>query len=126
MFFNLYSLFNTRLTSKYQNLEPIIRQMRSWHIYKAKPAKAENTNLWNKTLLQCLRQISNTSINEKTENLEFFIKSKKVPWLPINLFLIAFNNIQSSNRIEHIGSEKTYVILYKNFTSQMHPFENKS
>ena len=39
------------LLKQYQNLDPVIRQLKSWHKYKTKPVKAETTILGNKTLL---------------------------------------------------------------------------
>ena len=44
----------------YQNLYPVIRQLKSWHKYKTKPAKADTTILGNKTLLRYFRKFSNT------------------------------------------------------------------
>ena len=32
---------------KYQNIDPVIRQLKSWHKYKIKPAKADTTNSGN-------------------------------------------------------------------------------
>ena len=39
------------LLQKYQNLDPIIRQLTSWHNYKTKPIKAEITILGKKHFL---------------------------------------------------------------------------
>ena len=36
---------------QYQNLDPVIRQLKSWHKYKTEPVKADTTILGNKTLL---------------------------------------------------------------------------
>ena len=36
------------LLQKYQNFDPVIRQLKSWHKYKTKPAKADATILGNK------------------------------------------------------------------------------
>ena len=46
------------LVQKYQNLDPVIRQLKLWHKYKTKPTKADTTILGNKT--------SDTSENFKT------------------------------------------------------------
>ena len=42
---------------QYQNLDPVIRQLKSWHRYKTKPVKADTTNLGNKTLLRYFRKL---------------------------------------------------------------------
>ena len=36
------------LLKQYQNRDPIIRQLKSWHKYKTKPVKADTTILGNK------------------------------------------------------------------------------
>ena len=38
------------LLKRYQNLDPVIRHLKSWHKYKTKPVKADTTILGNKTL----------------------------------------------------------------------------
>ena len=48
---------------KHQNLDPVIRQLKSWHKNKTKPIKADITILGNKTLLRYFRKINITSIN---------------------------------------------------------------
>ena len=55
------------LLKRYHNLDPVIRQLKSWHNYKTKPVKADTTILGNKTLLKYFRKFNNTSINENTE-----------------------------------------------------------
>ena len=40
------------LLQKHQNLDPVIRQLKSWHKYKAKTPKADTTILGNKNLLR--------------------------------------------------------------------------
>ena len=40
------------LLKQYQNLDPVIRQLKSWNKYKTKPVKADTTILGNKTLLR--------------------------------------------------------------------------
>ena len=52
------------LLKRYQNLDPVIRQLKSWHKYKTKPAKADTTILGNKTLFRYFRKFNNTTINE--------------------------------------------------------------
>ena len=59
------------LLKQYQNFDPVIRQLQSWHKYKTKPAKADTTILGNKTLLRYFRKFNNTTINENTDLLEY-------------------------------------------------------
>ena len=59
------------LLRKYQNLDPVIGQLKSWHKYKTKPTKADTTILGNKTLLRYFRKFNNTTIIEKTDILEY-------------------------------------------------------
>ena len=40
------------ILKQYQNLDPVIRQLKSWHKYKTKPVRADTTILGNKTLLR--------------------------------------------------------------------------
>ena len=58
------------LLQKYQNLDPVIRQLKSWLKYKTKPAKADTTTLGNKTLLRYFRKFNNTTIIENTDILD--------------------------------------------------------
>ena len=58
------------LLQKHQNLDPVIRRLKSWHKYKIKPLKVNTTILRNKTLLKNFRKFNNTSINEHTDILE--------------------------------------------------------
>ena len=51
------------LLKRYQNFDPVIRQLKSWHKYKNKPVKADTTILGNKTLLRFFRKFNNTTIN---------------------------------------------------------------
>ena len=46
------------LLKQYQNLDPVIRQLKSWHKYKTKPVKADTTTLGNKTLLRFFRKFN--------------------------------------------------------------------
>ena len=59
------------LLQKYQNLDPVIRQLKSWNKYKPKPTKADTTISGNKTLLRYFRKFNNTTINENTDILEY-------------------------------------------------------
>ena len=45
-----------QLFQKYQNFDPVIRQLKSWHKFKTKPTKADTTILGNKTLLRYFRK----------------------------------------------------------------------
>ena len=67
---------------QYQNLDPIIRQLKSWHKYKTKPTKADSTILGNKTLLRYFRKFNYTTINETTDLLEYNLNESIVPCLP--------------------------------------------
>ena len=100
---------------QYQNLDPIIRQLKSWHKYKTKPIKADSTILGNKTLLRYFRKFNNTTINEKTDLLEYNQNEFTVPCLPISMILIAFNISHTQNIKGHSGSEKTYSNFIQNF-----------
>ena len=59
------------LLKQYQNLDPVIKQLKSWHKYKTKPVKADTTILGNKTLLWYFRKFNNKTINENTDLLEY-------------------------------------------------------
>ena len=67
---------------QYQNLDPVIRQLKSWHKYKTKPIKADSTILGNKTLLRYFRKFNNTTINENTDLLEYKLNESTVPLSP--------------------------------------------
>ena len=97
---------------RYQNLDPVIRQLKSWHKYKTKPAKADTSILGNKTLIRYFRNFNKTSVNENTDLLEYQLDDSKVPCLPLSMILIAFNITHTRNTKGHSGSEKTY----SNFT----------
>ena len=96
------------LLQKHQNLDPVIRQLKSRYKYKTKPIKADITILRNKTLLRYFTKLNNTSINENTDILEYQISDIKVPCLPLSMMLIAFYTSQSLHTKGHSGSEKTY------------------
>ena len=100
---------------QYQNLDPVIRQLKSWHKYKTKPLKADTTILGNKTLLRYFRKFSNTTINENTDLLEYQLNESTVPFLPLSMILIAFNISHTQNIKGHSGSEKTYSNFIQNF-----------
>ena len=100
---------------QYQNLDPVIRQLKSWHKYKTKPVKADTTILGNKTLLRYFRKFNNTTINENTDLLEYQLNESTVPCLPLSMILIAFNISHTQNIKGHSGSEKTYSNFIQNF-----------
>ena len=100
---------------QYQNLDPVIRQLKSWHKYKTKPVKADTTILGNKTLLRYFRKFNNTTINENTDLLEYKLNESTVPCLPLSMILIAFNISHTQNIKGHSGSEKTYSNFIQNF-----------
>ena len=80
-----------KLIQKYQDLDPVIRKLKSWHNYKIKPIKADITVLGKKTLLRYFRKFNNTSINENTNKFEYQISELKVPCLPLSMILLAFH-----------------------------------
>ena len=95
------------ILKQYQNLDPVIRQLKSWHKYKTKPLKSDTTFLGNKTLLRYFRKFNNTTINENTDLLEYQLNDSTVPCLPLSMILIAFNISHTQNTKGHSGSEKT-------------------
>ena len=104
-----------QLLQKYQNSRPVIRQLKAWHKYKTKPAKADATILGNKTLIRYFRKIKNTTINESTDVLEYQTPDFKVPCLPLSKMLIAFNISHTQKTKGHSGSEKTFSNFTQNF-----------
>ena len=58
------------ILQKYQILDSVIRQLKSWHKYKTKPIKADITVLGNKTLLRYFQKINITLIDKNTDILE--------------------------------------------------------
>ena len=104
-----------QLLQKHQNLDPVIRQLKSWHKYKTKPAKADATILENKTHLRHFRKFNNTTINENTDLLKNQLIDSKVPSLPLSMMLIAFNISHTQNTKGYSGSEKTYSNFTQNF-----------
>ena len=97
-----------QLLQKYQNFDPVIRQLKSWHKYKTKPTKADTTILGNKTLIRYFRNYNNTTINETTGLLEYRTPDFKVPCLPLSMMLIAFDISHTQHTKGHSESEKTY------------------
>ena len=97
-----------QLLQKYQNFDPVIRQLKSWHKYITKPTKADATILRSKTLLRYFRKNNNTTINEITDLLEYQTPDFKVHCLPLSLMLIAFIISHTQHTKGHSGSEKTY------------------
>ena len=75
------------LLKQYQNLDPVIRQLK----------------------------FNNTTINENTDLLEYQLNDSKVPCLPLSMILIAFNISHTQNTKGHSGSEKTYSNFTHNF-----------
>ena len=108
-------IITLELLKQYQNLDPVIRQLKSWHKYKTKPVKADTTILGNKTLLRYFRKFNNTTINENTDLLEYQLNDSTVPCLPLSMILIAFNFSHTQNTKGHSGSEKTYSNFTQNF-----------
>ena len=100
---------------QYQNLNPVIRQLKSWHKYKTKPVKADTTILGNKTLLRYFRKFNNTAIDENTDLLEYQFNDSKVTCLSLSMILTAFNISHTQNTKGHSGSEKTYSNFTQNF-----------
>ena len=103
------------MLQKHQNLDPVVRQLESWHKYRTKPLKADTTILGNKTLLRYFRKFNNTTINENTDILEYQTADFKVPCLPLSMMLIAFHTSHSSHTKGHSGTEKNILKLIQNF-----------
>ena len=106
------------LLQKYQNLDPVIRQLKSWNKYKTKPTKADTTILGNKTLLRYFRKFNNNTINENTDVLEYQKPNLKKPCLPLSMMLIAFNTSHTLHTKGHSGSEKIYSNFIQKFFLQ--------
>ena len=104
------------LLQKHQNLDPVIRQLKSWHKYKTKPLKADTTILGNKTLLRYFEKFNDTSIKENTDIPEYQTPDIKVPCLLLSMVLKAFHTSHSLHTIGHSGAEKTY----SNFTQNVY------
>ena len=102
------------MLQKHQKLEPVIRQLKSWHKYKTKPLKVDTTILGNETLLKYFRKFNNNTINENKDILEYQTTDIKVPCLPLSMMLIAFHTSHSLHTKGHSGAEKKHSqTLYK-------------
>ena len=115
IFLPLTEKITVKLLQKHQNLHPVIRKIKSWHKNKTKPTKADIAILGNKTLLRYFRKFNNTSMNEKTDILEYQTSDLKVPCLPSSMMLIAFHTSHSLHTKENSGSEKTYSNYLQDF-----------
>ena len=100
------------LLQNYQKLDPVIRQLKSWHKKKTKPMKADTIILGNKTLFRHFRKFNDTSIYENTDILEYQTHDIKVPCLPLSMMLAAFHTSYSLHTKGHSGAEKKH----SNFT----------
>ena len=97
------------MLQKHQNLDPVIRQLKTWHKYKTKPLEADTTILGNKTHLRYFRNFNNTSFNENTDILEYQKPDIKKPCLPLSMMLIAFHTSHSLHTKRHSGA--TFLFL---------------
>ena len=103
------------LLKRYQNLDPVIIQLKSCHKYKTKPAKADTTILGNKTLLRYFQKFNNTTINENTDLLEYQLDNFRVPCLPLSMMLMAFNISHTQNTKRTFRVRKVYSNFTQNF-----------
>ena len=110
------------LLKQYQNLDTVIRKLKSWYKYNTKPVKADTTVLRNKTHLRYFRKFNNITINENTDILEYQLNDSKVPCLRLSMILIAFIISHTQNTKGHSGSEKIYSNFTQIFISQMRLF----
>ena len=100
---------------KYLNFDPVVRQPKPWRKYKTKSAKADTTILGNKTLLRSFSNFNNTTINERTDLLEYQTLYFKVSCLSLSMMLIAINISHTQLTKGHSGSEKTNSNFTQNF-----------
>ena len=91
------------LLQKNQNLDSVIRQLKSWHKYKTRPNKADTTILPNKTHLRYFRKFNNTTLKENPDILEYQTPDFKVPCLALSMMLIAFNTSHTLHTKGHSG-----------------------
>ena len=117
------------LLQKYQNFDPVFRQLKSWHTYKTKPMKAEITILGNKTLLRRFRKFNNTSINQKTNISEYQTSELKVPCLPLSMILLAFHishSLNAKNKLQKnkISKDKIYISIIESHLTQKDQFHH--
>ena len=122
IFFPPTDKITVELLKQYQNLDPVIRQLKSWHKYKTKPVKADTTILGNKTLLRYFRRFNNTAINEITDLLEYQLNDFKVPCLPLGMILIALTSHIHKILKDTPDQRKHTQTLHKIFIFQMHQF----
>ena len=73
----------TDLLKKYQNFDPVLRQLKSLHKRKTKPRKADIT----RTSLRYFGKLNNTTINENTGVLEVHYTKTEEPRLLLSLIL---------------------------------------
>ena len=104
-----------KLLQKHHNLDPVIRQLKSWQKYETEPLKADTTILGNKNLLSYFRKFNDTSTNENTDILEYQTPDIKLPCPPLSMMLIAFHTSHSLHTKRHSGAEKTYSNFTQNF-----------
>ena len=102
------------LERNYQNLDPVIRQLKSWHKYKTKSINADITIFENNTLLRFFKKFNNTTINENKILLEYHTPKTKIRCLPLSMILLAFHFSRSLNTKRHAGLEKTYSNFIQN------------
>ena len=95
------------LLQNYQNLDPVIRQLKLWHQYKTKPVKVEFTVLGNKTL-GYFSKLNNTNINENTDILEYQTPETKISSLLLSLILRSLHVSHTLNTKGHEGAEKKF------------------
>ena len=103
------------LVRNYQNLDPVIRQLKSWHKYKTKSINAEINVFGNNTLLRYLRKFNNTTIIENNNLLEYHTPKTKIRCLPLSMILLAFHFSRSLKTKRRAGLEKTYSNISQNF-----------
>ena len=107
------------LLQKHQNLDSVIRQLKSWPKYETKPLRADTTIIGNKTLFRYFKKFNDTSINEISDILKYQTTDIKVPCLPLSMMLTAFH---SSHSLHTKEKKEPIQILLKIFISQRHWF----
>ena len=115
IFLSIKEKVSLEFLQKHQNLDPVIRQLKSWHKDKNKPIEADITILGKKTLLRYFRKFINTTINENTDILEYQTPDLKVLCLLLSMMLIVFHTSHSLHTKGYSGSEKTYSNFIQNF-----------
>ena len=94
------------LVQNYQNLDPVIRQLKSWHKHKIKSIKADITVLGINTPLRYFKKLNNTTKNEINNLLEYQTPKTKIRCLLLCIILLAFHFSRSLNTKRHAGLEK--------------------